>query len=111
MGANHAPDAPPAAGPHWGGSRYALAQLPPYQSGRDAVVTPDERRQVDVEQVAVPDTDASVDDAEVDGGRLAEDDRGERVVDRAAREGKRVETVADEVSSHAGREVANVVAA
>src|SRR5437764_3002459 len=75
------------------------------------VVVGDQGRQVDVDELAALNAHAPIDDAEVNGGRLAEDQRGKGIVDGAPGEGQCVEAEADEVRRHAGREVANIVAA
>ena len=70
----------------------------------------DEHRQVYIKQVAILNLHAAVDDTQVHIGRLAEDERGERIMNRAAGEAERIEPVADEVRRHARREHADVVA-
>src|ERR671936_787193 len=67
--------------------------------------------QVELDELGLLHAYAPIDDAQVDRRRLAEDERGNGVVDRAASQGQRVEAVADEIRRHAGREEANVVAA
>src|SRR5215211_8477739 len=92
------------------GSAQSL-RLSPHHRPCDRVVARDQARQVDAQQLAIPDADAAVDDAEVDAGWLAEDEGGERIVDGAAGEAEFVEAEADQVGGHAGGEDADVVAA
>ncbi len=86
------------------------SQLSSDERARDGVVPFNQHGQVYVEQLAILNLHAAVDDAQVHVGRLAEDERGQRVVDRATGEAERVEPVADEVRRHTWREHADVVA-
>src|SRR3954451_16864960 len=85
------------------------SQFPPGQRVSYSVVPLDEHGQVHIEQLAVLDTHMPVDDAQVYVGRLAEDERSERIVTRPPRKAEGVEPVADEIRRHAWGEHADVV--
>src|SRR5438067_3611643 len=93
-----------------GRSRQHTLAIPRGEGTGQRVVLGDQSRQVDVDERAALNAHAPIDDAEVNRGRLAENQRGKGIVDSAPGEGQCVEAVADEVRGHAGREVANVVA-
>ena len=88
----------------------SLTQFVAHEGAGDGVVTLDECGQIDSEQLLILYAHTAIDDAEIDAGRLAEDDGGQGIVDGSARESEGVEAVADNVGGHAWREIAYVVA-
>lgn len=77
----------------------------------NGVVTLNERREIDIQQRLVLNSDPAIDDAQIDLGRMTKDQRGQGVMDGPTCKRERIEPIADEVCRHAGREVANVITA
>src|SRR5579872_5666829 len=71
----------------------------------------DEYRQVNIEQLPILNSYSPIDDAQIDLWWVAENQRGQGIVNGPACQVECVEAVADEIGGHAGREIANIVTA
>src|SRR5579884_3466977 len=90
-------------------SLTTLAQFSPHKGAGNSIVTTDQGGQIDIEQGLILHAHAAIDDAQVDTRWMTEDKRGQRIMWRAAGEFQRIETIADEVGSHAGGKIADIV--
>ena len=70
----------------------------------------DQDRQIGGEQLTVFDHDLTVDDRQVDPRRLTEDQRGDRIMQRA-RHSDIIKTIGDDIGRHADGDAADIVAA